>query len=202
MPRLQAFARGLAWLRLHDPPRLERLEKEVRRYRSRLERLGAAEADVPPAYRFRTVVRYVLRELAVLGLGLPLAALGTLIWAPAYFVPRLVVAQIRPAHEAIATYKLATSFFAMPITVALCVVMAWIVAGPRAALLALILVPALGFLALAWRERWQRVREDARLFLRVLRNPRSPARIDVQRNRLVSEFDEIAALVAREPAAS
>jgi 1-acyl-sn-glycerol-3-phosphate acyltransferase len=195
LPRLQAFARGLAWLRLNDPERLTRLETEVKRYRTILERLGAAEGDVPPSYRFFGVLRYVLREVLVLGLGLPLAAMGTAIWAPAYFAPRFIVARIRPAFEAIATYKLSTAFFAMPITVIVCVTLAWMYLGARAALATLVVVPALGFLALAWRERWHRVREDARLFLRVLRHPRSPARLDAQRGQLVQEFDDIATLV-------
>lgn len=194
LPRLQAFAHGLAWLRLHDPERLQRLEREVTRYRDTVARLGASDADVPPRYPALTVLRYVLRESFVLGIGAPLAALGTLIWTPAYLLPRFVVARIAPEHEAIATYKLATAFVVVPLTVVLLAALAWWRVGPWLAVAALLVVPALGFLALAWRERWQRVREDARLFLRVLAHPRTPARLDARRERLVREFDDVASL--------
>ena len=194
LPRLQAFARGLAWLRLHDPDRLRRIERDVARYRDTVARLGAADGDVPPRYPALTVVRYVIREALVLGIGAPLAALGTVLWTPAYLLPRFVVARIAPDHEAIATYKLATAFVAVPLTVLLLAALAWWLLGMWAGLAALLAVPALGFLALAWRERWQRVHEDARLFVRVLAHPRTPARLDAKRTRLVREFDDIAAL--------
>src|SRR5690606_31683640 len=35
LPRMQAFANGLAWLRANDTPRFERLAREVRRYERR-----------------------------------------------------------------------------------------------------------------------------------------------------------------------
>ncbi|MCI0547794.1 MAG: 1-acyl-sn-glycerol-3-phosphate acyltransferase, partial [Candidatus Rokubacteria bacterium] len=50
LPRLQAFAEGLAWLRAHDPARHDRVARRVRRYQRLLERLGAGEGDVPPVY--------------------------------------------------------------------------------------------------------------------------------------------------------
>jgi glycerol-3-phosphate O-acyltransferase / dihydroxyacetone phosphate acyltransferase len=57
VPRLRAFARGLAWLREHDPARHERLARAVARYRRRAELLGAADGDVPPRYSAGDTVR-------------------------------------------------------------------------------------------------------------------------------------------------
>jgi 1-acyl-sn-glycerol-3-phosphate acyltransferase len=192
--RMQAFATGLAWLRLHDPQRLTRLEGEVRRYRWTAARMGAHEADVPPRYPVLSVLRYVLREGFLLVVGAPLAALGTVIWTPAYLAPRWTVARIRPEPEAVATYKLATSFFAVPLTIMALAGASLLLWGRWAGLAALVVVPALALLALGWRERWGRVREDARLFVNVLVHPRARGRLDQKRAQLVDEFDEVAKL--------
>lgn len=191
LPRLQAFARGLAWLRANDAPRFDRLAREVRTYQRRSRLLGAVEADVPPRYPLAGLVRYVVTEFLILGLGLPLAVVGAVLWYPAYVAPRIAVRRIQPEPEAVATYKLATAFVAMPLTLAaLSAVGGWL-GGPWLALASLLIGPALGFLALYWRERWDRVREDARLFFRVLRNPRGRDRLAAQRARLVAEFDDV-----------
>src|SRR5690606_17749693 len=170
----------------------ERLAREVRRYERRARLLGVEDGDVPPRYPVAGVLRYVAREAFVLGVGLPLAAIGAVLWYPAYVAPRFAVARIRPEPEAVATYKLATAFVAMPLTVIAAVTLALLLGGGvTAALVTLIAIPALGFLALYWRERWQRVREDARLFMRVLRHPVRRDRLTRQRERLVREFDDV-----------
>ena len=201
LPRLQAFARGLAWLRANDAPRFERLARDVRAYQRRARLLGAAEADVPPRYGTLGVLRYAVVELVVLGIGLPLAALGALLWYPAYSAPRVAVRRIRPEPEAIATYKLATGFVAMPLTVVIAAAAAWVLGGVWWGIGTAVAVPVLGLLALGWRERFERVREDARLFFRVLRHPRGRDRLAAQRDRLVAEFDDVLrAMEASEPA--
>jgi glycerol-3-phosphate O-acyltransferase / dihydroxyacetone phosphate acyltransferase len=200
LPRLQAFARGLAWLRANDTPRFERLARDVRAYERRSRLLGAADADVPPRYRAGGVLRYALVEFLVLALGLPLAALGALLWYPAYVAPRAAVRRIRPEAEAVATYKLATGFVAMPATVLVAAALAWWLGGPWWALGCALAMPALGFLALGWRERWGRVRDDVRLFFRVLRHPRGRDRLAAQRERLVAAFDDVLARMEEEGA--
>jgi 1-acyl-sn-glycerol-3-phosphate acyltransferase len=191
LPRLQAFARGLAWLRANDPEGLLRLQRAVRGYHRGLALFGASEADVPPRYGPGPVLRYALREgLALLLLALPAAA-GAVIWAPAYRMPRLVIDMVKPEFEAIATYKLATAFFAVPIT---CILVGGIVAfavGPLSGIVAALLAPLTGLAAIHIFERWRRVREDIRVFLRALRSRRGPGRLAAQRAALAAEFDQI-----------
>ena len=195
MPRLQVFAHGLAWLRAHDPQRHERLAGEVRRYGRYTRLFGAAEGDVPPKYMFWPTLRYVLIESVVLLIGLPLAIIGSILWYPAWIAPRYSLRMIRPGYDAIATYKLATGFVAVPVTLLLVGgITAWL-AGGRWALIAAVAATALGFMTIAWRERWQRVSEDARLFVRVLSRSRERALLAGQRAALVAEFDAVAAVI-------
>lgn len=191
LPRLQEFARGLAWLRANDTPRFQKLATRVRRYGRVLRLLGVSDGDVPPRYTFTSVLRYALREAPLLLIGVPLAAVGALLWYLPYLAPRLVTRLVAPEHEAIATYKLATAFFVMPLWWLLCTALGWWSLGPIAGVIALAAVPLLGFLALYWRERWHRVREDALLFLRVLRHPRRRDRLAALRAGLAAEFDRV-----------
>lgn len=201
LPRLRAFARGLAWLRLNDPDRHRALEHEVRTYRAWLERLGAVDGDVPPRYGARAVTRYVLREGLMLGIALPFAVVGALLWYPVWIVPRIAVARLKPHPEAISSYKLIVGFLVAPLLWAILIGLAGWLWGWGAALLAAAAVPLLGILTLAWGERWLRVRQDADLFLNVLRRPRLQSHLEGRRAALVRAFDEIAAIAMRESAA-
>ena len=201
MPRLQRFARGLAWLRAQDPGRHEELRRAVLRYRRTATLLGAREGDVPRQYAIGPTLRYTLRTTASLALAAPAAWLGTLLWLVPYFIPRLVVRFVQPEPESIATYKLAGGFFAFPLTLSAYVYAGWRLAGGRAAIATALLAPLLGFVALAWHEGWHRFGEDVRLFWRVLMRRKTADRLADLRAHLVREFDHIDQALA-EPAAA
>jgi glycerol-3-phosphate O-acyltransferase / dihydroxyacetone phosphate acyltransferase len=202
LPRLQAFARGLAYLRAHDPQRHARLSARLRSYRELARRLGAGEADVPPRYPLAEVLRYGVREGSALIAGAPFALAGVLTWYVPYLLPRMIVRLFRPDYETIASYKLGISLFAFPGAYATWIMLAWWLAGAGAALAAAAVLPALGAVALAWALRWGRVREDAALFLRVLRTPGERDRLVSERRELVRELDAIARLIGTTPAGS
>src|SRR5688572_9029255 len=119
LPRLQRFARALAWLRANDPERHDRLTRAVIRYRKLTTLLGAREADVPRRYSTGSVLVYGAREGFYLLVGAPAALLGTLLWGIPYPIPRLVAERVAPELEGLATYKLATAFFLYPAVLAL-----------------------------------------------------------------------------------
>jgi glycerol-3-phosphate O-acyltransferase / dihydroxyacetone phosphate acyltransferase len=191
MPRLHAFARGLAWLREHDPGRHARLARAVGRYRRRAELLGAGEGDVPPRYTVADTLAYVLRHGAVLGLTAPIALAGTLIWYATYYAPKITLRLIRPDDDTTATYKLATGLVMVPLTMLLGVVAASVWFGAAGTAAAVVLLPLLGFAALAWHDRWDIVREDARLFFRVLMRRDRSDRLARDRAALAAEFDAL-----------
>jgi 1-acyl-sn-glycerol-3-phosphate acyltransferase len=199
LPRLQRFADGLAWLRANDPARHDRLSRAVRRYAHTTGLLGLSEGDVPSHYGPLSVSAYVLREGASLLLGAPAALLGTVLWYVPYVLPRLVVARMKLDHESIATWKLATGFYAFPLMLAFYVYAAWRLGGTLAAGAAAAVLPLLGFVALAWRAHWDRVREDTRLFFRVITRRSTAERLAQQRQHLSREFDEVQTRLAEEP---
>jgi hypothetical protein len=197
-PRLQLFARGLALLRAADPERHDRLAHAVRRYHRHLQTCGAAEGDVPPEYRPASVLRYTIVEGVLLAVGFPLAAIGAVLWYPAWIAPRFVVRAIRPDPEAVATYKLAGGFFAVLVWQILLVAGAGLLWGIAGAAIATAALPFLAALTLAWGERWRRVREDALLFFRTLGRERGLDRFAAQRAMLTREFDDVLDEMTRE----
>lgn len=191
MPRLQKFARGLAWLRANDPARHTRLQRAVKRYARYAKLFGASDGDVPPTYRFFATARYVIIESLVLVLGLPLAIVGTILWYPTWYAPNVTLRMVKPDHDAISTYKLATGFAMVPATLAITGIVAGILAGPLVAALAVTAAIILGFVTIGWRERWDRVQADATLFVRVLTRSRERKLLSAERAALVTEFDAV-----------
>jgi glycerol-3-phosphate O-acyltransferase / dihydroxyacetone phosphate acyltransferase len=191
VPRLQAFARGLEWLRAHDADRFRNLARAVRRYRRRAEWLGAVEGDAPPRYAPAAVASWIVMKALLLLVTAPIAIIGTAIWYPTYVAPRLTLRLVRPDIEAVATYKLATGFVMVPLTVVVCSAIAGLVAGWTAAAATLALVPALGFAAMAWHDRRARAMEDAALFLRLAPQREHRQRQARDRAQLTAEFDAL-----------
>lgn len=191
VPRLRRFAEGLAWLRNHDPEEYRRLARKVHRVDRVTRALGAETGGIPRRYPLRSVVRYTFREGLTLLVGLPLALIGSVIWYPAWVVPQFVVARVGPEHESEATYKLATSFFTVPLTILIFGGTGYAIGGIAGGLSGLFVTPLLALVAWAWRERWGRVREDTAVFLRVLTRPKLRERLAQARAELTAEFDQV-----------
>jgi len=190
-PRLQEFARGLAWLRAHDADRHRDVAYRVARYRRRVRALGAEEGDVPKGYRARAVLRYLLVDGVPFALGLPLAVLGRLAWLPLYYVPGWIAKAAKPHFEALSTYKLSASFLLAPLVYAVWLLFFWRTRGVNGLILAAVILPLLGLVAVAWKDRWHRIREDLRLFRRAIRR-RGRRRILAEwRASLADEFDSL-----------
>lgn len=192
LPRLQAFARGLGWLREHDPARHRRLVRAVRRHQRRLAVLGAGAGEAPPTYSVGDVVRYGTRKGLLLALTLLPGLAGMVLWAPPYRLTQQLVRRIDPPREdTIATYKLGAALLAYPLAWAGWVALAAWWRGPGAAVIAAVMLPPLGALGVYWKRRFGELLEDGRLFLRLAFRPDRRAQLDAERRALVREFDEI-----------
>lgn len=191
LPRMQRFADGVRWLRNEDPARLEELRRSVRRYLRLLTLFGATDGDVPRRYDPGLVLRYALRQMAMLLLVLPAAAVGALFWLAPVVATRRLAPRFRPELDQIATYKLSIAILAFPLWLGLLGTGAWIFLGGRAALVGLVLLPAAGLATVAWRDRQAIVLEDVRVFMRARRRSESRDRLAEQRARLVAEFDSL-----------
>ncbi|UCC84992.1 MAG: 1-acyl-sn-glycerol-3-phosphate acyltransferase [Gemmatimonadota bacterium] len=192
LPRLQQFAQALAWLHVVDPERYQHLTSSVRTYRQRLASLGVGEGELPERFTAWSVIRYTLTHFFVLLVGLPVAALGTVAWYLPFKSPRVTLGLYRPAYEAVASMKLATALVAFPAMYAVWLAAAWLAGGLTGALATALVLPVVGIVALRWRDRWGRVREDARIFWRAVRRKELRDQLVERRRALVEEFDSVA----------
>ncbi len=191
-PRLKAFEEGLAWLRVHDPERHRSLTQRVARYRRKLRALGVEEGEVPAKYRALAMLRYFTIDLVPFALGLPLAVIGTLIWYPAYQGPRLLTRLANPKFEAISSFKISFGFILAPLVLAVWIVLGWLLEGWLGALLVGLTAPILGLIAVAWKDRWRYLKDDARLFRRAVRREKRRQDLAELRAQFVDEFDHLA----------
>jgi 1-acyl-sn-glycerol-3-phosphate acyltransferase len=191
LPRLRRLAQQFAWLKMSAPERWDELSRELRGYARRLRELGGGDAEVPPRYPVGRVVRYVVREAATLGITLPLAALGTIVWFPPYFLTGLVSRLMRPAIETIATVKLLAGIVLYPIGYFGWIALTVGLGGALAGIVAALVLPLLGYTALLWQHRRRKVSEDVRLFLQVVRHPMMRDFLSERRAALAAELEAL-----------
>jgi len=167
--RLQGFARAAAWLRDRDPDRYLRLSARLRGYGRMTRLLGSADAEVPADYPLGTTLRYMAERGMPLLLGLPVAVAGTAAWAPTYW-----------AGASLAPLNILAAGGAA----------GWWGGWPWGVAAALAMLP-LGLVTVGWHARWRRIREDARLFLHLLRRPARRDRLARMRHELLAEMEAV-----------
>jgi glycerol-3-phosphate O-acyltransferase / dihydroxyacetone phosphate acyltransferase len=195
LPRLQEFSRGLHWLRHTDPERAGALARRVRSYDRRHRRLRSAEAEPPPAFQRRDVLRYLLQEIPLLLIGLPIAAAALLAWWLPVVAPRVVVRLTRPVPESVATYKLGAAMAGSIVGYAGWLALAGFFFGARVAAVAAVVLPLLGVAAIRCTGQMRRVLDDARLVLVLRRRPDVRRRLAEERAAIAGELDRVRSLL-------
>jgi glycerol-3-phosphate O-acyltransferase/dihydroxyacetone phosphate acyltransferase len=115
--RRRLFARGMALLREEQPERYCELRTEVEALARRLALVHAVPGDVALHYQPATVLRFVLRNVAALVLGLPLATVGWLMFLPWRLLVRAILAFGRTGEDMRATVKLVAALVLGPLYV-------------------------------------------------------------------------------------
>ena len=188
--------RAYRYLIHHDPAGVEILRGLVERYVKDVEAasLHTAVGLRPPGAR--VVLRYAVRQLAILLGGLPLALWGLTSHAVPYWLTWAAAKLLRPEPDVEATYKLVAGLVMYPLA---WMVEGWLLGrwggGWPLALFVVLLIPG-GFFALAWSERLRRLYRESRALLRLLVD-RDLGRHLGERRRAI--LDEMGRAVARVP---
>jgi glycerol-3-phosphate O-acyltransferase / dihydroxyacetone phosphate acyltransferase len=203
LPALQAFARGLAWLRAHDPDRHRRLAVRIRRYQRIIGVLGAGEGDLPDRYRPGLALRWVATRALPVALLAPLGLAAAVFWGIPYWLVGRTVGRLELPPEVVATYKVGAALVAYPLFLGLWTLLtAWRL-GWTAALVVLVVLPVVGLVAVRWMDAARDVTQDLGLLLRLAgpgtRSARARrlvrTRLAAERRALTEEFDAIQALM-------
>ncbi len=196
--RVQWLQRAMQTYRIlleGQPGRMAQLRQELEGFALEMENAGLAARQLSHQYSPGVVARFVLREGLSLLLGAPLALCGIAAHVVPYQLTAAVVRLLGRTAEEEATDKIAAGLVLYPLAWA---AEAWAVlhfaGGWALAAFLLALLPA-GFLAVAWRERLDRVRHETRAFVRFLADRDLPRRLRERRQALASELRAFARAV-------
>ena len=179
-------------LRERAPARVAEFRRRLERYCARLHESGLSDAELGRPYTAAIVARWIVVNATKLAVTLPLALWGMAAHALPYGLTRLTVAAMRRTEEEEATDKMAAGLVLYPLCWA---AEAWVVeraaGGAGLAVFLLLLVPS-GLIALAWRERLERVVRQSRAFARFVVDRRLHADLLAERRALVGEASALA----------
>ncbi|MET0395565.1 MAG: 1-acyl-sn-glycerol-3-phosphate acyltransferase [Longimicrobiaceae bacterium] len=162
--RVGEAAAILARVRRDDLGAWRELARQVARHARVLRTLGLRPADLHQEPHLHTAVGWTLRRLAFFLLGVPMAAVGAVIFYLPYRLTSLLEGHAKPEHDVRATYKLLVGAVCHLVWVLLLAAVTGILIGWEAGMAALLVLPALGLLTVAVRNRWDEATDDARRF--------------------------------------
>lgn len=187
------FLAGLDVARRHLPERTAQLQARLERYMAALAAAGLdAHHLAPRRYGWTRVVRYAVRSLLFLLLGLPAALLGLVIHYPAYRAVGWVATGITKGDaEALATVKLVAAVLLFPLTWIALLTAVWLWRGPWAAALVAPVLPLSGYVALHFAERLDRLLGATRALTILLFRRRAFLRLSAERHDIQTEIAEL-----------
>lgn len=147
----QRFIEGYEFYRTHAPEKLADIEARIRRYAEQLHQVGLDVDDLSAAAR-ATPSKALFRALSFLFV-LPLALVGIVLHYPAYWLAGLIAQRLsRKDDDIISTIKVLASLLFFPATWIVCGgICAW-QWGWLVALVVLLCLPLLGFIAMRFAE--------------------------------------------------
>lgn len=181
----QRFLAGYSALRERNPQRLAELQGMTARYEAKLAAAGLSPESVPPTrIDGGRVVRYALGSLLGAVVMLPLALTGIIIHWPAYRLIGPLAAGFAKERDLIATVKILVSALAFPLTWGVLALVVRTLAGGWWALVALLVMPLTGYLALRFLERLDRIIGSSRALALLLLRPIAFQRLVAERRKI------------------
>jgi 1-acyl-sn-glycerol-3-phosphate acyltransferase len=165
--RLQAGYRSLLESR---GPEIADLTTRVRRYRSELKRAGIEPAEVYlPIHLWRALL-FLIRELELVVVGLPLAAFGAVNHLLPYLIVRSIAGRLSTDKDHWASNVVYPSFAIFPFFYLIQLATAWMFLPTLWAVIYTLALPYTGYYAILYGDRWRRAFARARTFTRFLAN--------------------------------
>lgn len=190
--RLRRFARGAQLLRAEKPERFEEVRGELMAYRHRLQLVRANPEDLTLVYRRGPVYSFAVRNLAAVLLGFPLFALGVLLFAVPFYIPRWINRALKVELDQQATVKLLSVLVLAPLVMAGLFVAGWLRVSLGIGLLALAGSLPLAVFTRVFLERWRSVWRDVQVFFILGSRAKLKARLLVDGEQLSAQVEALA----------
>lgn len=196
----QRFIRAYSILQEHQPERLRKLEIRMMRFEEELNQAGVDPDELsPPSSTLRIFWSIVKRSILFL-LMLGPAVAGTFTHYPAYKLGGLLAKRFsRDSDDIISTVKIISAMLLFPLTWLVIAVLAYVYVNWIAALLALLVIPVCGYVAIVFFEELDRSVAGVRVLTFFLVRRRFFVRLLAERKAI---RNEIIALGRETPVAS
>ena len=174
---------GYAELEARYPEHVATAAARVAEYDESLDSVRLADAQVAASYAAPTVARFLAESLIYLVVALPLALIGTVINVLPYRLAGWIARRASEEPDTVATYKLFPSLVLFPAVWALTVALAAWGGGKWWALLAFVLGPLSGWVALSFHDRRLGFFRETRAFVLLKTRPKLAASLRSARSR-------------------
>jgi 1-acyl-sn-glycerol-3-phosphate acyltransferase len=153
----QRFLAGYAFYRAHAPKQLDALEARIARFEYELAQAGIDPADLSlPPTAAHTIVS-LLAQITTCVVSLPFALFGALVHYPAYrFAGFLSRRLARRDQDVLSTFKIISAMLFFPLTWVVVGLVSWQLWGWFWGVVALIVTPACGYIAVRFFEELDR----------------------------------------------
>ena len=190
--RRRTIAAGMDRLRQADAARYDSVLLRLRRYDDRLRRFGLRDRHLDWQVSTADAAVFAARELALGIVLLPLAAVGLALFFVPYGLTALIAKGVARDRDVIATAQVFTGAAVYAAWLAVIAAVAWSWAGRSAALLAILLLPAVAVASLFAIERESAVIDAVRAWW-LLRRAHGDTRERLKRRRseLADVLDEV-----------
>ena len=198
--RLQAGAAAVAGAG-GEVGAIDTLVARVDRYRERLDALGLQPSEAFLSMSLLRAARFVVRELLIVIVGLPIAVFAVMVHGVPFVLTRLVARTMAQSDDQITSGIIFSGFVAFPLTYLILAALAlWQLPLGWAAAFVLVLLPSLAFTA-RYRSRLEAAIRRSRTFLRFARDPELKAELEEEGREIDRRIRELAERAERaEPA--
>ena len=196
----QRFIKAYPVLQEHQPERLRKLENRMMRFEEELNQAGVDPDELSPpgstARVFKSIGRRSIQFLLMLGPAL----IGTIAHYPAYKLGGFLATRIsRDSEDVISTVKIISAMLLFPLTWLVITILVYTSFGWIPALLALVLIPFCGYVAIVFFEELDKSVAGVRVLTFFLVRRRFFVRLLAERKAI---REEIIALGKETPVAS
>jgi 1-acyl-sn-glycerol-3-phosphate acyltransferase len=196
----QRFIKAYSILQTLQPERLHRLELRMMRFEQELNQAGVDPDELSPPGSTLRVFAAIIRRSILFLLMLGPALIGTIAHYPAYKLGGFLSKQLsRDSEDVISTVKIISAMLLFPITWIVLTVLAYVYSGWLPALIALVVIPLCGYVAIVFFEQLDESIAGLRVLLFFLVRRRFFVRLLAERNAI---RDEIIALGKETPTAT
>ena len=195
---VQFLNEGYQKLKEEQAEAVSELRRRILTYRLELRKLGIKPSEVylrMPAWR---VVRFIIRELTILAIGLPIAAWGALNHLIPVALVRTAALTISKEKAHYASIVILPTVIVIPVFYAVQITAAWFWLTPVWTLLYAVSLPVTGFFTVLYHDRVGNIMDRARTFILFLRDPDLRERLGREGREIIEELRKLGEKLEKE----